>query len=62
VLALGASNLALASWRRRAGRRGRMLAAVMFLDVGLLTAVLYFTGGPSTRSASSISSTSRSRR
>jgi two-component system sensor histidine kinase RegB len=47
VLAIGAvSNLLLGSWRRRADVQDRMLAAVMLLDVVLLTAVLYFTGGP----------------
>jgi two-component system sensor histidine kinase RegB len=47
VLAVGAaSNLALGSWRRRADVADATLAAVMLLDVGLLTAVLYFTGGP----------------
>ncbi len=47
VLAVGAaSNVALDSWRRRADVEDGMLAAVMLLDVGLLTAVLYFTGGP----------------
>jgi two-component system sensor histidine kinase RegB len=47
VLAVGAaSNLALGSWRRRADVQESMLAAVMLLDVGLLTAVLYLTGGP----------------
>ncbi|MCC6764144.1 MAG: HAMP domain-containing histidine kinase [Deltaproteobacteria bacterium] len=47
VLAIGAaSNLGLAAWRRRAAADDGMLAAVMLLDVGLLTAVLYFTGGP----------------
>lgn len=47
ILAVGvASNVALAAWRRRAEVEDRMLAAVMLLDVVLLTAVLYFTGGP----------------
>ncbi len=47
VLAVGvASNLALGSWRRRADVQDGTLAAVMLLDVVLLTAVLYFTGGP----------------
>jgi len=47
VLAIGAvSNLALGSWRRRADVQDGMLAAVMLLDIALLTAVLYFTGGP----------------
>ena len=47
VLAAGAaSNVALGSWRRRADVADGTLAAVMLLDVGLLTAVLYLTGGP----------------
>lgn len=47
VLAIGVgSNLALGSWRRRADVEDGMLAAVMLLDVALLTAVLYYTGGP----------------
>ena len=47
ILAIGvASNVALAAWRRRAAVEDAMLAAVLLLDVGLLTAVLYFTGGP----------------
>ncbi len=47
VLAIGVvSNLALNSWRRRADVADGMLAAVMLLDVALLTAVLYLTGGP----------------
>jgi two-component system sensor histidine kinase RegB len=47
VLAIGAaSNLALGSWRRRADIQDGALAAIMLLDVVLLTAVLYLTGGP----------------
>ena len=47
LLAIGAaSNVALGSWRRRADVQDGMLAAVMLLDIVLLTAVLYFTGGP----------------
>jgi two-component system sensor histidine kinase RegB len=47
VLAIGAgSNVALGAWRRRAEVDDAMLAAVMLLDVALLTAVLYYTGGP----------------
>ncbi len=45
VLAVGvASNLALGVRRRE--EVDELLAGVMFLDVALLTAVLYFTGGP----------------
>ena len=42
------SNLALEGWAVRGGRPvgERMLAAVMALDVALLTGLLYFTGGP----------------
>jgi two-component system sensor histidine kinase RegB len=47
VLAFGAAtNLVCAAWARRAAVPEWMLAAVMLLDVGLLTAVLYLTGGP----------------
>jgi two-component system, sensor histidine kinase RegB len=47
VLTVGAaSNVALGSWRRRADVPEGMLAAVMLLDIVLLTAVLYLTGGP----------------
>jgi two-component system sensor histidine kinase RegB len=47
VLAIGVvSNVALNAWRRRADVSDAMLAAVMLLDVGLLTAALYLTGGP----------------
>lgn len=47
VLAIGVvSNVALNAWRRRADVSDAMLAAVMLLDVGLLTAALYYTGGP----------------
>ena len=47
VLAIGVvSNVALNAWRRRDDVSDAMLAAVMLLDVGLLTAALYFTGGP----------------
>ena len=47
ILAIGvASNVALAAWRRRTTVEDALLAAVLLLDVGLLTAVLYFTGGP----------------
>lgn len=47
VVGLGAlSNLALAAAVRRQGRADdRLLAAVMALDVALLTALLYLTGG-----------------
>ena len=42
------SNLALEAWAVRARQPvgDRLLAAVMALDVALLTALLYFTGGP----------------
>lgn len=47
VLAVGVvSNVALNAWRRRDDVSDAMLAAVMLLDVGLLTAALYYTGGP----------------
>ena len=47
VLGFGAAtNVACALWARRAVVHEWMLAAVMLLDVGLLTAVLYLTGGP----------------
>ena len=47
VLAIGAaSNVALGPWRRHADLQDGMLAAVLLLDVVLLTAVLYLTGGP----------------
>jgi two-component system sensor histidine kinase RegB len=47
VLAIGAvSNVALGPWRRHADLSDGMLAAVLLLDVVLLTAVLYLTGGP----------------
>lgn len=47
VLAIGvASNLGIAAWRRSAAVEDGMLAAVMLLDVALLTAILYLTGGP----------------
>lgn len=47
VLAVGVvSNVALNAWRRRDDVSDAMLAAVMLLDVGLLTAALYLTGGP----------------
>jgi two-component system, sensor histidine kinase RegB len=44
------SNIACSLWLRRRGGRGVdewHLAAVMALDIGFLTGLLYFTGGPS---------------
>jgi len=47
VLAIGVvSNVALNARRRRGDVADGMLAAVMLLDVCLLTAALYYTGGP----------------
>jgi two-component system sensor histidine kinase RegB len=47
VLAIGVvSNVALNAWRRRGDVTDGWLAAVMLLDVCLLTAALYYTGGP----------------
>src|SRR5438105_706747 len=41
------SNLACASWSRRGGRVGELLlVGVMSFDVILLSALLFFTGGP----------------
>jgi two-component system sensor histidine kinase RegB len=45
VLVTGLSNLLLFGWLRRSGPRW-LIPAVLLLDVLLLTALLYFTGGP----------------